>query len=235
MTFSRLRVCLTVDVEGDCPPFLHTYRGIEEGLAPLLSLLDQEGLRGTFFATGEVGSRYPAVIQEIVSRGHELGSHGLTHSKFTTLGPERAREEIRASAGILRQFAPVQSFRSPHLLFPERYLSFLEEEGFVTDSSQARYKPFHYRRHHPTGIKRVPVSVTSSVLRLPWWLRNPWLGSLSSPVVFFVHSWEFVDWTKEKLRLDCRFRTGTIALDCLRSTIGFFKRRNADFLRIENI
>jgi peptidoglycan/xylan/chitin deacetylase (PgdA/CDA1 family) len=229
------QVCLTVDMERDCPPYLHTFRGVEEGMAPLLALLEQEGVRGTFFVTGEIATRYPHAIQEIVSRGHELGSHGLTHANFTLMDRERAGGEIRASMDIIRQFGPVQSFRAPHLIFPDQFLGLLEEAGLVTDSSQARYKVSCYRRPWPTTLKRVPVSVTSSVLRLPRWIRNPWLWSLSSPVVLFVHPWEFVDLRKERLRLDCRFRTGPEALACLRSTLVFFRRRGARFLRIGDL
>ena len=32
------RVCLTVDLEGDCPPYLHTWRGIDLGAPRLLDL-----------------------------------------------------------------------------------------------------------------------------------------------------------------------------------------------------
>ena len=31
-------VCITIDVEHDCPPFLSTYRGIEQGMPKLLAL-----------------------------------------------------------------------------------------------------------------------------------------------------------------------------------------------------
>lgn len=229
------QVCFTVDMERDCPPYLHTFRGVEEGMAPLLALLEQEGVWGTFFVTGEVAAYYPRVIHEILSRGHELGSHGLTHSNFTLLDREGVRGEIRASVDILRPFGPVQSFRAPNLMFPDQFLGLLEEAGFVADSSQARYKISCYRRPRPTTLKRVPVSVTSSVLRLPRWIRDPWLGLLTSPVVLFVHPWEFVDLRRERLRLDCRFRTGPEALGCLRSTIAFFKLRKAQFVRIGDL
>src|SRR2546430_17215472 len=61
------------------------------------------------------------------------------------------------------------------------------------DSSQARYKLAYYRSPRPKGIRRVPASVTSSVLRLPRPMRAAYLGTLSSPIVLFVHPWEFVD------------------------------------------
>jgi hypothetical protein len=77
--------------------------------------------------------------------------------------------------------------------------------------------------------------MTSSVLRLPAIVRDPWLARLSDPVVLFVHPWEFVDLTRERLRWDCRFRTGDVALRCLREVIASFRRRGARFLTIREL
>ena len=35
-------LCITVDLEHDCPPFLTTYRGVTEGMPRLLDLLARE-------------------------------------------------------------------------------------------------------------------------------------------------------------------------------------------------
>lgn len=222
-------------MEPDCPPFLNGFRGIEEGIGPLLSLLKEEKVKTTFFSTGQVAKKYPRTIRDIVSSGHELGCHGESHRDFCTMDHETAEAEIEDASGVLRQFAPVTSFRAPYLKFPEIYLTLLEAHGFLLDSSQAKYKVSYYRKSISTKLKRIPVSVTSSVLRLPPWIRTPYLGALSSPIVLFVHPWEFVDWRKEKLRLDCRFKTGVLALDCLRSVIRFYAGKNAVFLRMEEL
>jgi hypothetical protein len=82
---------------------------------------------------------------------------------------------------------------------------------------------------------RIPASMTSSVLRLPRAIRDPWLLSLSDPVVLFVHPWEFVDLTRENLRYDCRFRTGAFALRALREVIALFRNRDAEFLTMREL
>jgi hypothetical protein len=135
----------------------------------------------------------------------------------------------------LRGFATVTSFRAPFLRFPSRFLSLLEDEGIACDSSVAKYKSDYYSAQVPTRVQRIPVSVTSSVLRLPRWIRDPWLLSLASPVVLFVHPWEFVDLTREKLRFDCRFRTGLPALLALQSVVRLFKSRGDRFCRIDRL
>ena len=121
---------------------------------------------------------------------------------------------------MLRTFAPVTSFRAPYLRFPDRYVPLLEEAGFTLDSSLAKYKRSYRAPRRPTTLARIPASMTSSVLRLPAFdARSRGSLALRDPVVLFVHPWEFVDLTREDLRYDCRFRTGDVALRCLREVI----------------
>jgi len=231
-----LRLALTVDFEPDCPPYLSsTFRGIEEGAPRLLELFAETGLRATYFTTGQVAERYPGAVRAIVDAGHELGCHGVTHTAFDTMNESTARWEIRESAQRLREVAPVTSFRAPYLRFPERFVHLLEDEGFALDSSLAKYKRSYRAPRVPTTLTRIPASMTSSVLRLPALIRDPWLAALADPVVLFVHPWEFVDLTREKLRYDCRFRTGDVALTCLRAVIASFVARGAELVSMREL
>lgn len=233
-----IQVSLGIDVEPDCPPYLASqYRGIVDGLPRLLDAIEFFGVPVTCFCTGEVAQRYPASVRDIVSRGQELASHGHTHRPFDTLTERQARHELRASCDALRGFGvAVTSFRAPNLRFPDRFLGLLEEHDFRVDSSQAKYKLAYYRSRTPSALTRVPASMTSSVLRLPRAIRDPWLLRLASPVVLFVHPWEFVDLTRERLRLDCRFRTGDPALRALREVIALFRERQggAQFVQMRD-
>jgi peptidoglycan/xylan/chitin deacetylase (PgdA/CDA1 family) len=183
-----------------------------------------------------VAERFPHRISDILQRGHELASHGHTHRRFDQLSEPEAAVEIQRSTDALRSFgASVTSFRAPNLRLPRAYLSLLEAQGYEVDSSQAKYKADYYAPPTPTTLTRIPASMTSSMLRLPRWVRDPWLLTLASPVVLFVHPWEFVDLTRERLRLDCRFRTGDDALDDLRSAIALFAARGARFVRMDEL
>jgi peptidoglycan/xylan/chitin deacetylase (PgdA/CDA1 family) len=230
------RVSISVDFEPDCPPYLSsTFRGITEGAPALLRLFAETKIPATYFTTGEVAEKFPDAVRALVKNGHELGCHGVTHTAFDTLNEHDARWEIERSSVILREFAPVDSFRAPYLRFPEPFVALLEQNGFRTDSSLAKYKRSFYRDRLPTTMIRIPASMTSSVLRLPAFIRDPWLLSLSDPVVLFVHPWEFVDLTHEKLRYDCRFRTGAFALQALREVIALFRELDAEFLTIREL
>ncbi len=229
------RVSISVDMEPDCPPFLSGYRGVTEGLPGLLDLLQAEKIPATFFTTGELARSWPDAIRDILDAGHELGCHGDTHRSFQTLAPEEARREIHLATDTLSAFTTPVSFRAPYLEFPERYLPLLADSGYALDSSVAKYKyPFRAGHRNP-GLRRVPVSATSSLLRLPEWIRNPFLERLEDPVILYVHPWEFVDLTRERLRWDCRFRTGPKAIRCLRSVLRKFKQEGAHFYRMDNL
>jgi peptidoglycan/xylan/chitin deacetylase (PgdA/CDA1 family) len=232
-----LEVSFGIDVEPDCPPYLATqYRGIADGLPRILDAIDKLGVASTCFCTGEVATRFPNRVRELLERGHELGSHGHAHRPFDTLSEIEARADLAASTSALRSFGvPVTSFRAPNLRFPDRYLPLLEEQGFVVDSSQAKYKRAYYTSTAQTSLVRIPASITSSALRLPAVLRDAWLTSLSSPVVLFVHPWEFVDLTRERLRLDCRFRTGDPALRAVVEVVAHFRARGATFFRMSEL
>lgn len=224
-----MKVYFTVDVEHDCPPYLATWRGMDEGLPRLLSMLEEEHVRGTFFTTGEVARKYPETMRSIVDAGHELGSHGDTHRSFAGMSAAEAEREIAESSGALRAFAPVTSFRAPFLRCPSRWMPLLRRHGYALDSSEGRHKTLRASVRIDQDVLRVPASVTSSTLRWPAAIRDALLAQLTDPVVLFVHPWEFVDFRGSALRFDCRFKTGTQALDCARSALRFFARRGAEF------
>src|SRR5262245_37140021 len=118
-----LEVSLSIDVEPDCPPYLATqYRGVVDGLPRVLDTLDRLGIPTTCFCTGQVAERYPGRVEDILRRGHELGSHGHAHAPFDTLTGAQARADLMESSRVLRAFGDVTSFRAPNLRFPDAYL-----------------------------------------------------------------------------------------------------------------
>jgi hypothetical protein len=113
----------------------------------------------------------------------------------------------------------------------------LARHGFQLDSSQGRHKPGSLLVGPSTlsGVTRVPATIAPSALRLPALVRNLLCGRMRDPVVFFFHPWEFVDMTRAPIPIDCRFRTGQPALDSLRDTISWFRRRKATFRRMREL
>jgi peptidoglycan/xylan/chitin deacetylase (PgdA/CDA1 family) len=227
------RVFLSVDVEQDCPPFLSTWRGVEEGMPRLLDLFRDERIRSTFFTTGQVAERYPQHVARVLWEGHELGCHGHSHQRFDQISRGGAEQELKQASHTLRLLgAPVESFRAPNLQFPDSYLPLLAELGYRLDSSLATYKPPYAKGISVVnGITRLPVTATSSVLRLPLPLARRIVCRAPEPVLF-VHPWEFVDMSKTGIRLDCRFNTGEGAVTSLTALIRWFKAEGYRFMTL---
>ncbi|MFA5419004.1 MAG: polysaccharide deacetylase family protein [Bacteroidales bacterium] len=63
--------------------------------AQLLDLLDEFGAKATFFVTGQKAKKNPELIKLIHKKGHLLGNHSYSHSRFFDLfNARRMRNEL---------------------------------------------------------------------------------------------------------------------------------------------
>lgn len=60
----------------------------------VLDLLREEGVRATFFVTGEAAAEHPDLVRRVVREGHEVGLHTWTHRDLARLPAWRARLEL---------------------------------------------------------------------------------------------------------------------------------------------
>ncbi len=60
----------------------------------VLDLLRENEARATFFVIGARVRERPQELRRIVSEGHEVGSHTLTHPRLTEIGDDEVRAEI---------------------------------------------------------------------------------------------------------------------------------------------
>ncbi|WP_297464904.1 polysaccharide deacetylase family protein [Thermococcus sp.] len=225
-----MMVSITFDVEHDCPPYLTTTRGMEDGLPGLLDLMEEKRVRATFFFTAEMARRFPGLVRRVLDGGHELGSHNYNHERLDRVSFDEGKKAIERSLEVLREFGDVVSFRAPNLQFPERYYGVLEENGILVDSSRATYKGYRSGVKFFGNVLEVPASTTSSVIRLPWRLQRIIHSRLKEPRVYFAHPWEFVPMQGERVRWDCRFNTGDRALELLGKLIDYYRSKGARFL-----
>lgn len=121
----------------------HWYRfetRIEQCTLRTLDLLDECGVRATFFTLGWTAARLPDLIREVARRGHEVATKGHSqHSVRNMPTPAafrddmiRGREAIEDAIG-----AHVIGYRAPGWLEPDQLwaLEILAQEGFAYDSS----------------------------------------------------------------------------------------------------
>ena len=88
---ARREIALTID-DGPDP----------EVTPRVLDLLDEAGVRATFFCIGRRARQAPGLCREIVARGHGVENHGDSHSNaFSLFGPQRMRADIAAAQATL--------------------------------------------------------------------------------------------------------------------------------------
>jgi len=150
----------------------------------LLDLFDEYQVRATFFVLAWVAERHPAIVAEIVRRGHEVASHGYGHELVYNLTPDAFRADIRRARQVLEDIGgqPVAGYRAPSYSITAQSmwaLDVLIEEGYRYDSSifpirHDRYgvpgSPRHaYTIDRPAGriVEAPPSTVAIGPLTLP--------------------------------------------------------------------
>src|SRR5574337_776647 len=88
---------------------------VESNTRRVLELFGRHGVHATFFVLGWVAERYPALVRDIGSAGHEIASHGFGHERLTNLSRHEFREGIVRTKSLLEDLggAPVYGYRAP--------------------------------------------------------------------------------------------------------------------------
>lgn len=113
---------------------------VQTNTEKLLELLAKKGVQATFFILGWVAERYPSLVHQIASAGHEVASHGYAHELITSQTPAVFREDIRKAKAILEGILskPVLGYRAPSFSITKDTMwatQVLVEEGYIYDSS----------------------------------------------------------------------------------------------------
>jgi peptidoglycan/xylan/chitin deacetylase (PgdA/CDA1 family) len=117
--------------EADAPRFYITF---DDGpnarwTPPTLDLLDRHGARATFFPVGSYAEANFQMIEEIVARGHTIGSHLWSHERAAVTNEELFRRELRASAELYGDLG-TNCLRTPFGVINDEILEWAGDEGF---------------------------------------------------------------------------------------------------------
>lgn len=152
----------------------------------LLDFLDLYEIRGTFFILGWVAQRYPELIQEIVNRGHEIGTHGHMHLMVSKLTPDEFARDLDASIKAISTASGcnVYAYRAPgfSINYPQFWaFEILASRGINLDSSLfigshvhgglslKRTKPFPLILHNRYRLIEIPItSFSFRKIKLPF-------------------------------------------------------------------
>ncbi|MFD1880595.1 polysaccharide deacetylase family protein [Paracoccus pacificus] len=118
------------------------------GTAKILTLLNDLGLRATFFIPGWTVEAHTAMCESIVAAGHEIGHHGYLHKCPDPTKPDEARDEIDRGMAALRArlgVTPV-GYRAPSGENFAALLAYLQEQGLRYSSSfRDDIRPYRHR------------------------------------------------------------------------------------------
>jgi polysaccharide deacetylase family protein (PEP-CTERM system associated) len=123
---SMIRNAMTIDVEdyfqvSAFAPHISKERWptlpcrVEKNVDRILFLLDQSGVKATFFTLGWIAERYPEMVKRIVSEGHELASHGYSHQRASEQTESEFYDDVSQSKALLEQISGqvILGYRAP--------------------------------------------------------------------------------------------------------------------------
>ena len=113
---------------------------VERNTLRTLDLLDEFGVKATFFALGWVADEMPEVLREIAGRGHEVASKGYYHRTIQEMTPPEFREDVQRSREAIERATGtrVVGYRIARGRLGREdlwALDILADEGFAYDSS----------------------------------------------------------------------------------------------------
>ena len=85
---------------------------------PVIDALDAQCVKATFFMVGSMALGDPAMVRDIIKRGHTVGTHTWSHANLRKLTPLKARTELELGFSAVQQAAgqPIAPFfRFPFL------------------------------------------------------------------------------------------------------------------------
>lgn len=175
-----------------------------EGLDKIITLLDRQEIKATFYVTANFAKQYPDVIVELSAKGHEIASHDYYHSLDSKKYPLKSKLELEK---IISK--KVFGYRSARLASVS--LEELESSGYLYDSSiNPTYVPTRYNylrkpRHvykegnmviYPMSVAypfRIPLFWISLHV-MPLWLYRLLCYSAickDGHLNLYFHPWEF--------------------------------------------
>jgi len=151
----------------------------------ILAVLDDCGVKGSFFVQGMVAETFPSLVSSLVAEGHEVQSHGYSHRPLFTMNRTELRDELERAKKTVEDAAgtAVTAFRAQDFSILAGNLwaiELLADVGFEIDSSifpmRSRHygiRGWHLEPHHivvdgDRRVLEVPVAIWSlGPVRMP--------------------------------------------------------------------
>ncbi len=145
----------------------------------VLALLDEAGVKGTFFVLTWNAERHPEIVRRIAAAGHEVASHGYAHRLIYEQTPNAFRADVSRAKDRLEDITgmPVLGYRAPSFSITGRSLWALDvllDCGFRYDSSvfpvhdslyglpDAQRFPYVIHRRDGRELLEFPITTTQA-------------------------------------------------------------------------
>ena len=95
----------------------------------ILTILEKERAKASFFVVGEKALKYPVIIQQMNQSGHTIGIHSFEHKRLFYQPKAYIHEQLSKSKFIVEQIIgkTVRYFRPPYGVFSPRLIQVCQE------------------------------------------------------------------------------------------------------------
>lgn len=99
----------------------------------ILDLLDEYGVKTTFFLVDIWTQKYPELVREIAARGHEIGNHSTSHPQMSRLSEAQIKSELNTQADNVQAITGVRPvlFRPPYGDYNNRVIATARAQGYT--------------------------------------------------------------------------------------------------------
>ena len=106
----------------------------EQFLPSMLSTLDANGSKITFFIGGSWGKRFPNLVTELAKNGHELANHTYSHPHPNTLSKDKNKEQIQRAEDLITELTKIKTnlYAPPYGEYNDAVLLAATELGYRT-------------------------------------------------------------------------------------------------------
>lgn len=111
----------------------HTTKISNNNVFEILDLFDYYGFIATWFTVGKIFNHYPESINEILKRGHEIGSHTFSHIAPIKTDKISLKKDFEQYDQLTKDFVSLKGFHSPNGKWSLSMLDNILEYNFVYD------------------------------------------------------------------------------------------------------
>lgn len=104
-----------------------------DDIEDILNVLDRYNVKATFFILGDWANKYPESVEEIYARGHQIGTHSMSHTDYTTLTYDEILKDISENENIIWDLTDNRPilFRAPSGAYNNTVVKACEETGRI--------------------------------------------------------------------------------------------------------